>query len=63
LSKPESWTEILVQPEHWIGSGCPTCPKSNPATTLIDIRDHSRFYREINKIVKSSICWWDCVLW
>ncbi len=35
LSKPESWTEILVQPEDWIGSGCPTCPKSNPAVTLI----------------------------
>jgi hypothetical protein len=34
LSKPESWTEILVQPEDWIGSGCPTCPKPNPAATL-----------------------------
>jgi hypothetical protein len=37
LSKPESWTEILVQPEDWIESGSPTCPKLNPAVTLFNI--------------------------
>jgi hypothetical protein len=35
LSKPESWTEILVQPENWIGSGCSTCSKLNSAVTLM----------------------------
>ncbi len=35
LSKPESWTEILVQPEDWIGLRCSTCSKLNSATTLI----------------------------
>jgi hypothetical protein len=34
LFKPESWTEIFVQPEDWIGSGCSTCSKPNPAVTL-----------------------------
>jgi hypothetical protein len=34
LSKLESWTEILVQPEDWIGSDCSSCPKSNSAATL-----------------------------
>jgi hypothetical protein len=28
---------------------------------VIDLRDHNRFCWEINKIVKSSIWWWDCV--
>jgi hypothetical protein len=43
FSKPESWTEILVQPEDWIGSGCPTCPKPNPAATLVQNEKIERF--------------------
>jgi hypothetical protein len=35
LFKLESWTEILVQPEDGIGSDCSTCPKPNPAATLV----------------------------
>jgi hypothetical protein len=35
LFKPESWTEILVQPEDWIESSCSTCLKPNSAITLI----------------------------
>jgi hypothetical protein len=43
LFKPESWTEIFVQPENWIGSGCSTCSKLNSAATLFTITDQSRF--------------------
>jgi hypothetical protein len=30
---------------------------------VIDICDHSRFYRKKNKFVQSSIWWWNCVFW
>jgi hypothetical protein len=30
---------------------------------IIIIHIHNKFYRKINKIVKSSIWWWNCVLW
>jgi hypothetical protein len=39
------------------------CVRSIFHHLMINIRVHSRFYREIDKSVKSSIWWWDCVLW
>ncbi len=35
LFKFESWTKILVQPEDWIESDCPSCSKLNFAITLV----------------------------